>query len=216
MMKKLLGIFAALLFSQPLLAAQVAGVNFLDIADTLDSTTGGGTYQSNWTTGQTAPESAVDNNGATWVLNTTEGATLNMSFSGASSSPFNVSDVDLTILLVGDGGHAGSISLFGGSQSSPAPMSFSLAPGVGYTGFNSLTDPGGNETTYAIYAITLHLADAFAGTFSGVSLEIGGNTAGSSAVPSMIGTVAPVPVPAAVWLFGSGLLGLAGIARKRA
>jgi hypothetical protein len=26
----------------------------------------------------------------------------------------------------------------------------------------------------------------------------------------------PVPVPAAVWLFGSGLIGLAGIARKRA
>jgi hypothetical protein len=32
----------------------------------------------------------------------------------------------------------------------------------------------------------------------------------------MIGTVTPVPIPAAVWLFGSGLLGLAGIVRKRA
>jgi hypothetical protein len=139
-----------------------------------------------------------------------------MSFSGASSSPFNVSDVDLTILLVGTGGHAGSVTLFGGSQSNPAPLLFNLADGAGYTGYNSLTDPGGNETTYAIYAITLHLADAFTGTFSGVSLEIGGNTAGSSAVPSMIGTVTPVPIPAAVWLFGSGLLGLAGIVRKRA
>jgi hypothetical protein len=28
-------------------------------------------------------------------------------------------------------------------------------------------------------------------------------------------TEAVVPVPAAVWLFGSGLLGLAGVARKR-
>ena len=27
--------------------------------------------------------------------------------------------------------------------------------------------------------------------------------------------VAPVPVPAAVWLFGSGLLGLLGVARRR-
>ena len=26
----------------------------------------------------------------------------------------------------------------------------------------------------------------------------------------------PVPVPAAVWLFGSGLLGLIGVARKKA
>jgi len=29
------------------------------------------------------------------------------------------------------------------------------------------------------------------------------------------GTVAAVPVPAAVWLFGSGLIGLAGVARRR-
>jgi hypothetical protein len=28
-------------------------------------------------------------------------------------------------------------------------------------------------------------------------------------------TVAAVPVPAAVWLFGSGLLGLVGIARRK-
>jgi hypothetical protein len=29
------------------------------------------------------------------------------------------------------------------------------------------------------------------------------------------GTIAAVPVPAAVWLFGSGLLGLVGVARRR-
>ena len=33
--------------------------------------------------------------------------------------------------------------------------------------------------------------------------------------PSFQGTVAAVPVPAAVWLFGSGLLGLVGVARRR-
>ena len=33
--------------------------------------------------------------------------------------------------------------------------------------------------------------------------------------PSFQGTVSAVPVPAAVWLFGSGLVGLAGIARRR-
>ena len=30
------------------------------------------------------------------------------------------------------------------------------------------------------------------------------------------GDVATVPVPAAVWLFGSGLLGLVGVARRKA
>ena len=33
--------------------------------------------------------------------------------------------------------------------------------------------------------------------------------------PSWQGTVSAVPVPAAVWLFGSGLIGLAGVARRR-
>jgi len=33
--------------------------------------------------------------------------------------------------------------------------------------------------------------------------------------PSMWVEIAPVPVPAAVWLFGSGLLGLIGVARRK-
>ena len=33
--------------------------------------------------------------------------------------------------------------------------------------------------------------------------------------PAFNGTVSAVPVPAAVWLFGSGLVGLAGVARRR-
>ncbi|MDH5648114.1 MAG: VPLPA-CTERM sorting domain-containing protein [Gammaproteobacteria bacterium] len=33
--------------------------------------------------------------------------------------------------------------------------------------------------------------------------------------PSFNGTLTPVPVPAAVWLFGSGLLGLVGVARRK-
>ena len=32
----------------------------------------------------------------------------------------------------------------------------------------------------------------------------------------MVESVQPVPVPAAVWLFGSGLLGLVGMARRKA
>lgn len=38
---------------------------------------------------------------------------------------------------------------------------------------------------------------------------------GSSSALFLEGTVSPVPVPAAAWLFGSALLGLAGMARRR-
>jgi hypothetical protein len=31
----------------------------------------------------------------------------------------------------------------------------------------------------------------------------------------IVGTITSVPLPAAVWLFGSGLLGLVGIARRK-
>lgn len=41
------------------------------------------------------------------------------------------------------------------------------------------------------------------------------NIAGGTIGFFMEGSVAPVPVPAAAWLFGSALLGLAGMSRKR-
>lgn len=52
----------------------------------------------------------------------------------------------------------------------------------------------------------------------GVPMAAGGPFAGNNANFNLKGAVvalAPVPVPAAVWLFGSGLLGLVGIARRK-
>ena len=39
-------------------------------------------------------------------------------------------------------------------------------------------------------------------------MDFGGNG-------SAVADVAPVPLPAAIWLFGAGLLGLAGLGRNR-
>ncbi|NOS81639.1 MAG: hypothetical protein HOP32_08680 [Nitrospira sp.] len=52
------------------------------------------------------------------------------------------------------------------------------------------------------------------------SLVLGGNPSfllGATGTPAFTATLttAPVPVPAAVYLFGSGLIGLAGLARRR-
>jgi hypothetical protein len=47
------------------------------------------------------------------------------------------------------------------------------------------------------------------------SLWVGGATNGATGTWTLSGTATIVPVPAAVWLFGSGLLGLAGMARRR-
>ena len=40
-------------------------------------------------------------------------------------------------------------------------------------------------------------------------------TVSSGFVPQGMGYVNAIPVPAAVWLFGSGLLGLVGVARRK-
>lgn len=53
-------------------------------------------------------------------------------------------------------------------------------------------------------------------TLSWQSLTDSGPKAGFIARIELSGTASPVPLPAAVWLFGSGLLGLIGIARKKA
>ena len=55
---------------------------------------------------------------------------------------------------------------------------------------------------------------------AGVSTDIGillsfDLSAGDTVTFNTRFEVTPVPVPAAIWLFGSGLLGLVGVARRR-
>ena len=208
------------LLSHQTLAAPVAGINFKEIAGSLDAYQGA--YLSN-ATGVPAgapiasPNPIVDGNAGSYVMSSSTTATLNLGF----GTSLNVADRDLTILLVGnDAPHTIGITLLGGASGNPDP--FSLDPRVdntlGYTGFNMLMEPVPAQAAsvdpilWGIYAMNIHLADYFSGSFTGVQLNI----SGLSAAPSLVGTTSVVPVPAAVWLFGSGLVGLVGIARKRA
>ncbi len=71
----------------------------------------------------------------------------------------------------------------------------------------STTTPGGS----AVQLFT----NLPAGTYS---LFVGGNFAGGTGAPAKYTvslTASPVPLPAAAWLFGSGLVGLGSLARAR-
>jgi len=63
------------------------------------------------------------------------------------------------------------------------------------------------------FADVIYTGGSLQGALAGGRIE--GGFVGTS-VAAKLGEVSVVPVPAAVWLFGSGLLGLVGIARRKA
>jgi hypothetical protein len=234
-MKKLLTTLFLAVLSQQTLAATttVVGIDFLDTANSVAASTG--SFASNDPTQLTKVNSAVDGNAAAYTWGLSDPSTLDVMLGSGGA---NVADVNLTLLFVGSNPHTGTVSLFGGSGGTSSSYEYSLTPyrqgltpaediWTGYTGYNSVESVEENgeptTTTLGIFALTINLAQAFPtfnGTFNGVSLNIYDLDSSTGAVLydsglSLVGTTA-VPVPAAVWLFGSGLVGLAGIARKRA
>ncbi len=73
-----------------------------------------------------------------------------------------------------------------------------------------LTTPNSSSTYNAItQGYTLTWSNNFSVTAGG------GTPISGTANLTLGGTLTPVPVPAALWLFGSGLVGLAGVGRRR-
>ncbi|MGD8936474.1 MAG: VPLPA-CTERM sorting domain-containing protein [Thiogranum sp.] len=215
-MKKLFAALCLALLGQQASAIgmDVPGYDFAAFAQFAGSS--GGTFTTNYGT----PEASIaDDSAATWVMDgvNSGGTQINMDPNAYFDLSFGTTDVfdgvgnDLSVFFVGAPPHDIGLSLFanGGSQSSTIHYN-----SVSYTGYN-VEDPA--FATWAIYVMNIDLADfSFLGTSPIEKIRLGiGN---ASAVPSFVGAynTTPVPVPAAVWLFGSGLLGLAGIARKRA
>lgn len=64
-------------------------------------------------------------------------------------------------------------------------------------------------------AVDFHLATIDVSTFSGVQTGFAATQDWKLADDSLTFGVSAVPVPAAVWMFGSALLGLVGVSRKR-
>ena len=74
----------------------------------------------------------------------------------------------------------------------------------------------GGGLTGTISCGTCNIGDTYTLDYSAVVPD--GDPSGFGGVPydlHLEGTINAIPVPAAVWLFGSGLLGLVGVARRR-
>lgn len=89
--------------------------------------------------------------------------------------------------------------------------SISTTHNANYDLFSNIDDQDfwtSQESEYSLFdAINFSMADGYA-TFND-------KRNGFYAWAVYSGDVSPVPVPAAVWLFGSGLVGLAGLARRK-
>ena len=96
------------------------------------------------------------------------------------------------------------------SPESGGPASGDVWPGIAFDAF--VNAPAAGDFTIA----TINLTALVAGTSDLVILNSEFFSATALLDPVLLsGTVNSVPVPAAVWLFGSGLLGLIGIARRK-
>jgi len=80
----------------------------------------------------------------------------------------------------------------------------------------SFTDLAYSEAPFgggAFSANLSYIGGSMMGSFTGGDLV--GNFSATGTVIATVAEVQAVPVPAAVWLFGSGLIGLVGIARRK-
>jgi len=82
-----------------------------------------------------------------------------------------------------------------------------------------IADSGsGFKTTFVVERDLPHLVDNSGNTvisllFANIRLETRASTQGSTEISEL--TLSPIPVPAAVWLFGTALIGLVGFSKRR-
>lgn len=117
------------------------------------------------------------------------------------SASINISNQAFTL----HGTNDGVSTLFSGT--------FNVAGGLLSGTFNDLTIAVLSSGSLDFAANLTYLGGSLSTGLTGGRLEGIGSTANLAA---KLGPITVVPVPAAVWLFGSGLIGLVGIARRKA
>ena len=105
---------------------------------------------------------------------------------------------------------AGGTAVGGAATEAAAWNPFLNAFGMSFA--SSYNGIGGNidvtSATHPIFDGVNVLYQASGNSISGAGIQVSLNGQGLYAV-------APIPIPAAVWLFGSGLIGLIGLARHK-
>jgi hypothetical protein len=123
------------------------------------------------------------------------GATTGLDFSGWRVSWNGIGSINM-------GGEAWQTTgTTSGYTSGVANLTWDGAVGDPYTLDYHATVPAGSPSNFG----GIHYAVHF----------VGNVTAGPAAAAASNWGPAPVPIPAAAWLFGSGLIGLVGVARRR-
>lgn len=164
-----------------------------DILDNLDSGSGGGGFidRGTYTSTGTAQNAFPNGNGTTTIDGTGYIRYL------LNSTTFGTLTFDDPIFSLGFdiNPHSGSLGALVSVDIDGLALTSYMLPGTDVNGFVGFI----SDTAFTTFTIT-SLTDAWHGV---------DNLEAFSAAAS------PVPVPAALWLFGSGLLGLVGVARRR-
>jgi len=167
----------------------------------------------------------TSNSNANYLLNDWKGGTQSYNFGSPSASGGGTAEAGLAVSRVTgtpDADEFWQHRNLSGTPASSGVEELARANTLGSTGWSRNTtydftfDFGPNNLdVYVDNVLQFSLAGAFADgrlgfyNFSQAGVTYAGFTADAGSYPSA------VPLPAAAWLFGSGLIGLAGLARRR-
>ncbi len=139
---------------------------------------------------------------------------------GVNNSPYNAGNLGLsnetTPLSCGQGYNTNKVSAGGGCNSN-LTLGATAGSFKGHLFDVAIAWKNGNDLSQGAVGM-FEIADLGLTLDDWAAVGLRGQATdgfGGSAKEFQIGADTVVPVPAAVWLFGSGLLGLAGIARRR-